>query len=122
MTILDQIVATKRAELARAKASVPIDRLRDELASAPPVRDFFGAIATPARRASEGPQAIKLVAEVKKASPSQGVIRADFDQSYSARSEERSRRDGKRNCCCLDASEHEPRKRESCVRLQVRIG
>ena len=88
MTILDQIVATKREEIARAKASAPIDRLRDELASAPPVRDFFEALATPAQRASESPQAIKLIAEVKKASPSQGVIRADFDPVATARAYE----------------------------------
>jgi len=88
MTILDQIVATKREEIARAKASVPIERLRDQLSAAGPVRDFFGALATPTRRASEGQPAIKLIAEVKKASPSQGVIRADFDPVAIARTYE----------------------------------
>jgi indole-3-glycerol phosphate synthase len=88
MTILDQIVAMKREEIARAKAAVPIGRLQDNLASAPPVRDFFAALATPTRRASEGVVSIKLIAEIKKASPSQGVIRAEFDPVAIARTYE----------------------------------
>src|SRR5450432_698634 len=70
-TILDQIVATKRGEIARAKARISEQELRAMLAGAPAVRDFFAALA------ADGP--IKLIAEVKKASPSAGVIRADFD-------------------------------------------
>jgi indole-3-glycerol phosphate synthase len=70
-TILDRIVATKREEVARAKAAVSEPQLRERLAAAPPVRDFLAAVS---RR---GP--IRLIAEVKKASPSKGVIRADFD-------------------------------------------
>ena len=70
-TILDQIVATKRTEIERAKAATPEAELRARLADAPPVRNFFGSLAAP------GP--IKLIAEVKKASPSAGQIRADFD-------------------------------------------
>jgi indole-3-glycerol phosphate synthase len=71
MTILDKIVATKRAEIERAKSAWPGAELRARLADAPPVRDFFAPLA------AEGP--IKLIAEVKKASPSAGVIRVDFD-------------------------------------------
>ena len=71
MTILDKIVATKRTEIERAKAARPETELRARLADAPPVRDFFAALA------ADGP--IKLIAEVKKASPSVGLIRADFD-------------------------------------------
>jgi indole-3-glycerol phosphate synthase len=70
-TILDKIVTTKRAEIERAKARISEQELRAKLAGAPPVRDFFAALA------SDGP--IRLIAEVKKASPSAGVIRADFD-------------------------------------------
>lgn len=70
-TILDKIVATKRAEIERARATVPVADLRARLADAPQVRDFFTPLA------SGGP--IKLIAEVKKASPSAGVIRTDFD-------------------------------------------
>ena len=69
-TILDKIVAGKRHEIATAKAAVPEAQLRDALASAPPVRDFYSALCR------QGP--IRLIAEVKKASPSKGVIRADF--------------------------------------------
>jgi indole-3-glycerol phosphate synthase len=69
-TILDKIVATKREEILRAKQLRPEAELRAAIADAPPPRDFFNALA------ASGP--IKLIAEVKKASPSKGVIRADF--------------------------------------------
>lgn len=70
MTILDQIVAAKRREIERAKKLVPEKTLREALSNAPPVRDFFAALNAPGR--------IRLIAEIKKASPSKGVIRADF--------------------------------------------
>jgi indole-3-glycerol phosphate synthase len=70
-TVLDRIVAVKRREIAAARERVAEAELRRRLADAPPVRDFFAALAKP------GP--IRLIAEVKKASPSAGVIRQDFD-------------------------------------------
>ncbi len=70
-TILDEILIAKRQEVAKAKQYVSETFLRDQLADAPPVRDFFTALAAPA--------GISLIAEVKKASPSKGVIRQDFD-------------------------------------------
>src|SRR5262245_48884077 len=70
-TILDKIVATKRSEIEQARAAVPESVLRARLGDAPPVRDFFAPLA------ADGP--IQLIAEVKKASPSAGLIRADFD-------------------------------------------
>lgn len=70
-TILDKIVTAKRLEIAAAKQARPEASLRAALAAAPPPRNFFAALAAP------GP--IKLIAEVKKASPSKGIIRADFD-------------------------------------------
>jgi indole-3-glycerol phosphate synthase len=77
MTILDKIMATKRQEIAAAQAKLPAGELRERAMSAPPPRDFFAALA------ADGP--IKLIAEVKKASPSKGVIRADFDPVSIAR-------------------------------------
>ena len=76
-TILDKIVVTKREEVARAKTEMPEPALRGRLADAPPVRDFLAAI-------SAAPP-IRLIAEVKKASPSKGVICADFDPVKIAR-------------------------------------
>jgi indole-3-glycerol phosphate synthase len=76
-TILDKIVQTKRTEIARARETVSESELRARIVDAPPVRDFFAALA------AEGP--IKLIAEVKKASPSVGLIRADFDPVAIAR-------------------------------------
>jgi indole-3-glycerol phosphate synthase len=80
-TILDQIVATKGREIAAARQRRPEPELIAALAAAPPPRDFFAALAKP------GP--IRLIAEVKKASPSQGVIRADFDPVAIAQTYER---------------------------------
>ncbi|MGD9635212.1 MAG: indole-3-glycerol phosphate synthase TrpC [Pirellulales bacterium] len=76
-TILDKIVTTTRERIERAKGERPERELRARLADAPPVRDFFGALS------ADGP--IKLIAEVKKASPSVGLIRADFDPVAIAR-------------------------------------
>lgn len=76
-TILDQIVATKREEIAAAKSRVSERELTARFGSAPPPRDFFAAVSAPG--------AVRLIAEVKKASPSQGVIRADFDPVAIAR-------------------------------------
>ena len=70
-TILDQIVATKHQEIAAARARVSEAELARLAGLAPPPRDFFAALAEP------GP--LRLIAEVKKASPSKGIIRADFD-------------------------------------------
>ena len=70
-TILDTIVVSKRRELAIAKERLPERDLERRLANAPPVRPF--------RAALERSGDIGVIAEVKKASPSAGVLRADFD-------------------------------------------
>lgn len=72
-TILDEIVATKREEIAARKAVRPLDELRAAVDDAPPPRNFLQALT---RQTGER---IRLIAEVKKASPSQGLLRADFD-------------------------------------------
>lgn len=79
--ILDEIVATKRQEIAAARAARPEEDLLAALADAPPVRDFLAAL--PAQGG------IRLIAEVKKASPSKGVLREDFQPVQIARIYER---------------------------------
>ncbi|VTT97045.1 indole-3-glycerol phosphate synthase : Indole-3-glycerol phosphate synthase OS=Singulisphaera acidiphila (strain ATCC BAA-1392 / DSM 18658 / VKM B-2454 / MOB10) GN=trpC PE=3 SV=1: IGPS [Gemmataceae bacterium] len=70
-TILDKIMETKRREVAAARAAVPDADLERRVASLPPTRDFTAAL----RRDGQ----VTVIAEVKKASPSAGIIRADFD-------------------------------------------
>lgn len=70
-TMLDTIVSHKRVELERDKASVPFRELEVRIVDLPPTRSFAGAL-----RRRRG---IHLIAEIKKASPSKGVIRSDFD-------------------------------------------
>jgi indole-3-glycerol phosphate synthase len=69
-SVLDRIVATKRDEIARAQALRTLTQLKDAIGEAPEVRDFLGAL--------RGYPDIRLIAEVKKASPSKGLIRSDF--------------------------------------------
>ena len=77
--ILDRILETKRKEVAQMRASVSLDELKSAAADAPRVRNFFAAVsAKPTRR-------VNLIAEVKKASPSAGVISEDFDPPAIAR-------------------------------------
>lgn len=70
MDVLARICETKRGEIAAAKARVPEAELKQRVKDAPPVRDFASAL----RAAPD----VALIAEVKKASPSAGLIRADF--------------------------------------------
>ncbi len=77
--ILDRIVETKRKEIARLKRSRPIEQLQAGIADAPPVRNFFSACTR------KGEKLLNVIAEVKKASPSAGVICADFDPAAIAR-------------------------------------
>ncbi|MDE0297713.1 MAG: indole-3-glycerol phosphate synthase TrpC [Candidatus Poribacteria bacterium] len=69
--ILDTIVAHKREELKRDKEKTPFQTLKSEIPDLPPTRDFRAALATPG--------AVNLIAEVKRKSPSKGIIREDFD-------------------------------------------
>ena len=74
MNILDKIVAHKRTELEHLPdAPVSVESLRAAIEQHGPRRDFIGGLLNP-RRGQIG-----LIAEVKKASPSEGVIRDDFD-------------------------------------------
>ena len=83
-TILDRIVQTKRQEVSRARAAMPLPELAAAVRDVAAPRDFHAAIAAPA---SHG---IHLIAEIKKASPSAGVIRPDFDPVEIARAYHRA--------------------------------
>ena len=82
-TILDTILARKRDEVAARRERVSLFELKARAASAPPLRGFADAVAA---KIAAGDAAV--IAEVKKASPSKGVIRADFDPAAIARSYE----------------------------------
>jgi indole-3-glycerol phosphate synthase len=69
-TILDRIVADKQAELAAAKTRLPLAELKVRAGDAPTPQSFAKALRMPG---------IGLIAEVKKASPSRGLLRRDFD-------------------------------------------
>jgi indole-3-glycerol phosphate synthase len=81
--ILDRIIATKREEVAAALATTPLAEVAAAAAARPVPRDFVGAIR---KRIGCGQPAI--IAEIKKASPSKGVIRPDFHPAEIAQSYE----------------------------------
>ena len=75
VNILEEIVWYKDVELQQRKEKFPLELVRTALQNAPPARDFVGAIRS--QLAETGQPA--LIAEVKKASPSKGVIQPNFD-------------------------------------------
>ena len=77
MSVLAEIRARRERDVADAARRLPPATLERRLPEAPPARDFAGSL----RRADE----IRLIAEIKRASPSAGVIRADFDPAAIAR-------------------------------------
>jgi indole-3-glycerol phosphate synthase len=81
--ILAEIVSHKQQEVAQRKEQLPHHDLKGQLNFASPVRDFLNAL-----RLSHSPKP-SIIAEVKKASPSKGVIRADFDPVKIAQAYER---------------------------------
>jgi indole-3-glycerol phosphate synthase len=83
--ILDRILAQKAEEVAAAKAARPREAIEADARAAPPARDFAGAL----QRAIDAGRAA-VIAEIKKASPSKGVIRAEFDPAAIAASYERA--------------------------------
>lgn len=82
--VLKKILARKAEEVAENSQAMDLKTLRREAISAPPPRGFASAL----RRVVDGGRPA-VIAEVKKASPSRGVIRADFDPEAIARSYER---------------------------------
>jgi indole-3-glycerol phosphate synthase len=77
-TILDAIVRDKRDELARRRAAVPREELEHQCRGLAPARDFEATLVPP-------PGGVRLIAEVKRASPSRGVLAEDFDPVALAR-------------------------------------
>jgi len=77
--VLDEILANTRGEVARQRASRPLGELRDACRALPPARDFEAALRpAPGRR-------VAVIAEVKRASPSKGVLAATLDPVAQAR-------------------------------------
>jgi indole-3-glycerol phosphate synthase len=81
--ILNKILATKAIEVASAKAKISIEQVQELAKAQPKARDFVGAIRI---KIADGKAAV--IAEIKKASPSKGVIRADFKPAEIAASYE----------------------------------
>ena len=76
--ILEKIVWEKDREVTAARDRVPLDQLKRQVADLPAPRDFVAALRSACRKPA-------VIAEVKKASPSKGVIRDDFDPEAIAR-------------------------------------
>jgi indole-3-glycerol phosphate synthase len=70
--ILEEIVWHKKQEVAQMRQDLPLATLQQQIPTAPVARDFLAAL-------KQNPHQPSLIAEVKKASPSRGIIRADFD-------------------------------------------
>jgi indole-3-glycerol phosphate synthase len=71
--ILDKIITDKRSEVSSRKLQISLDELKRQIRSLPKCRNFYKAVTKPNRRG------VNVIAEVKKASPSAGLIREDFD-------------------------------------------
>jgi indole-3-glycerol phosphate synthase len=82
MSILEEILSHKRREVAARSRSLPLAALSERARQAPPPRSLAAALSAPAK-------VFRIIAEVKKASPSRGLIRDDFDAAAIARAYER---------------------------------
>ena len=71
--ILDKIIADKKIEVSARQVQTSLDRLKEQIHDMPRCRNFYKAVTKPNSRG------INIIAEVKKASPSAGLIREDFD-------------------------------------------
>jgi len=81
--VLDKIIADKRVEVELRRSRVNLEQLKRQVHSKSKCRNFYKAVTKPNRRG------INVIAEIKKASPSAGVIREDFDPVAIARTYEK---------------------------------
>jgi indole-3-glycerol phosphate synthase len=79
---LDQIIADKRVEVQRRRYETSLEQLKDRISELGRCRNFYKAVTKP------NPRGLNVIAEVKKASPSAGLIRPDFDPVAIARTYE----------------------------------
>ncbi|XP_020695556.1 indole-3-glycerol phosphate synthase, chloroplastic isoform X1 [Dendrobium catenatum] len=84
--ILEKIIWNKDVEVAQLRERKPLSMINKDIKNAPPVRDFLGALKASYQRTGMP----ALIAEVKKASPSSGVLREDFDPVQIAHSYEKN--------------------------------
>ena len=73
VNILDEIIAYKYTEVERCKAHTPLEEVESLAARMPKCRNFYEAVT------KTNPRGLNVIAEVKKASPSAGLIRKNFD-------------------------------------------
>jgi len=84
---LDKIVASKKEDVERAKRGLPLKELKRLIPDLPPTRNFKDALSQQRGRRKFP---VRIIAEIKKASPSKGIIREDFDPLQIARIYERN--------------------------------
>jgi indole-3-glycerol phosphate synthase len=109
--ILDQILATKRIEIEQAKALKSIEEIKSLIGKVAPPRDFVGAI-----RAKHQSNIVAVIAEIKKASPSKGVIRENFEPILIAKSYESG------GAACLSVlTDHQYFQGDSKYLMQVKL-
>ncbi len=79
MSMLSEILATKRTEVCFKSKKMPFEALTEKISTAPPIRDFRAALENCHGSNCPNTNAPAIIAEVKKASPSKGVIRENFE-------------------------------------------
>lgn len=85
MTILDEILRRTRDDVQERRAEVPLVELKARCRDCGPTRNFLRALTRDPGAAGRRQGALRVIAEVKKASPSRGLIRPDFDPEAVAR-------------------------------------
>ena len=80
--VLADILSTKRAEIESAKKRLPLEALQEEIRELPKCRNFYRTLT------GRHPRGVNVIAEIKRASPSAGLIREDFDPEALARTYE----------------------------------